>query len=262
MTAAVVVQVKPPSGTIKLDQPDRCNALNREAIDDVSQAFFDLHQEKKVRAVILTASGTNFCSGLDLKQMHETTAGDPQTALDTWQQDWTQFRDLLETMLRFPKPIIAAVDGAVLGAGFGLMLAADLVVAAPAAQFGVPAVRRGLISGVVSPLLCFRGGGKTASRLMLTGESIDADEALRLNLIDEIVDPSQIWVRSHELAGQCAASPAEAIQLSKRLLNETVGEELMMHMSVGAAMGATACTTEAAAEGLAAFSERREPRWP
>ncbi|QDV67545.1 2,3-dehydroadipyl-CoA hydratase [Rosistilla carotiformis] len=260
--SAITVQVNPPSGTILLTRPDQRNALDRSAIEAISQAFFDLHQEKKVRGVILTARGSHFCAGLDLKQMHQTASGDPKDALDAWHDDWTQLRDLLETMLRFPKPIIAAVDGTVLGAGLGLALAADLIVASPNARFGVPAVRRGLISGVVSPLLCFRSGGKTAARMMLTAQQIDAQEALRLNLIDEIVDPDAIWVRANELVGECAAAPAEAIQLSKRLLNETVGETLLMQMSVGAAMGATACTTEAAAEGLAAFIEKREPNWP
>ncbi|QDS87776.1 putative enoyl-CoA hydratase echA8 [Rosistilla ulvae] len=259
---AVNVQVNAPSGTIQLTRPDQRNALDRSAIEELSQAFFDLHQEKQVRGVILTASGAHFCAGLDLKQMHQTASGDPQSALGAWHDDWTQLRDLLETMLRFPKPIIAAVDGTALGAGFGLALAADLIVATPSASFGVPAVRRGLISGVVSPLLCFRGGGKTAARMMLTGEQIDAAKALRLNLIDEIVDADKIWVRANQLVVDCAAAPAEAIQLSKRLLNETVGETLLMQMSVGAAMGATACTTEAAAEGLAAFTEKRDPNWP
>ncbi|QDV11408.1 putative enoyl-CoA hydratase echA8 [Rosistilla oblonga] len=259
---AVNVLVNSPSGTIQLTRPDQRNALDRSAVEQISQAFFDLHQEKKVRGVILTASGTDFCAGLDLKEMHQTASGDPNSALGAWHDDWTQLRDLLETMLRFPKPIIAAIDGTALGAGLGLALAADLIVAAPSATFGVPAVRRGLISGVVSPLLCFRSGGKTAARMMLTGQSIDAQEALRLNLIDEIVDADKIWVRANELVAECAAAPAEAIQLSKRLLNETIGETLLTQMSVGAAMGATACTTEAAAEGLAAFKEKREPNWP
>lgn len=260
--AAVSVEVNPPSGTIVLTRGAQRNALDRSAIEELAQAFFDLHQEKQVRGVILTARETNFCAGLDLKEMHQTATGDPRSALDAWHDDWSQLRDLLETMLRFPKPVVAAVDGAVLGAGLGLALASDLIVATPNAQFGIPAVRHGLISGVVAPLLSFRSGGKTAARMMLTGQTIDAREALRLNLIDEIVEPDQLGECAQAMVAQCAEAPAEALQLSKRLLNETVGESLLTQMSVGAAMGATACTTEAATEGLAAFSQKRPPNWP
>lgn len=259
---SITVNVAPPAGKIVLARPDRHNALDRQMLDELSQAFFDLHQEKRVRGVVLSARGTNYCAGLDLHEMHQTATGDLDAAQQAWHDDWMRLHDVLETMLRFPKPIVAAVDGAALGGGLGLVLASDMVVAADRATFGTPATERGLVAGVVAPLLCHRAGSKTAARMLLTSAVIGADEALQQNLIDEIAPAGEIEARASGIIERIAAAPTEAIQLSKRLLNEIIGEQLLTQMSVGAAMGATSCTTEAAAEGLTAFVERRDPNWP
>ena len=258
----VQVKVATPCATITLSRGEKLNALNREVIRDLNQALSDLHQEKRVRSIILTGDDRSFCSGLDLQQMRSTSLADPPSALTLWHEDWLQIKDLFETMLRFPKPIIAAVDGLALGAGLGLVLAADIVVASKNAVFGLPAIRRGLVSGVVAPLLNFRAGGKVAARMLLTGREVSSDEALSLGFVDETTESSDLLSLAHSYAESCANSPAEAVQLSKRLLNETIGEQVLTQMSVGAAMGATSCTTEAAAEGLSAFVEKREPNWP
>jgi methylglutaconyl-CoA hydratase len=145
--------------------------------------------------------------------------------------------------------------------GAGLMLASDLVVAAPTARFGLPEPRRGLVAGIVSPLLVFRIGASHAANLLLTARTIEAAEAQRIGLYHEIVPEELVWARAHELAGQIAESAPEAIQLTKKMLNETIGEHLSTLLSAGAAASATARTTEAAREGLAAFLEKRPPRW-
>ena len=144
----------------------------------------------------------------------------------------------------------------------GLVLASDLAIAAGSASFGLPEPLRGIVAGMVSPLLMFRLGGAHAARLLLTAQPIDAAEALRIGLVSELVGEDQIWARAAQLAEQIARCAPEAVQLSKRMLNETIGESLPMLLSAGAAASATARTTEAAAEGLAAFREKREPKWP
>jgi enoyl-CoA hydratase/carnithine racemase len=142
------------------------------------------------------------------------------------------------------------------------VLACDLVIAAKNAMFGLPEPRRGIVAGLVSPLLAFRLGASQAARLLLTAENIDASEAYRVGLFHELVEPDAVWARAHALAGEIARSAPEALQLSKRMLNETIGEALFTQLAAGAAASATARTTEAAAEGLAAFREKREPKWP
>ncbi len=259
MENLVRVKVHAPSGTIILQRPEKRNALSRLMMVQLCQALDDLHQERQVRAVILTGAGTAFCSGLDLAEIHATLGTDD--VLQQWHRDTLQLKELLETMLEFPKPIIAAVNGPALGVGAGLVLASDIVLGTPDAQFGVPEPRWGLVAGIVAPLLAFRAGGSVAAQLLLTAEPIMADECLRHGLYQQIVPFDQAWAAAHERAVQCARSAPEAIQLTKRMINETVGEHLRTLLSAGAAATATAFTTEASAEGLAAFIEKRAPKW-
>jgi len=260
--SAPLLQIKKhvPSGTIILNRPAKRNALTRALLKELIQAFEDLHQERKVRAVILTGAGTAFCAGMDLVEMQETSQAENACAM--WHDDALLYRDLLETMLRFPKPIIAAVNGPVMAGGAGLVLASDLVLATPEATFGLPEPRRGIVAGLVSPLLVFRIGGGHAANLLLSARTISAEDALRMGLYHQIVKSDNIWVQAHELAQECAKSAPESLLLTKRMLNETIGEQLGTLLSAGAAVSATARTTEAAVEGLAAFLEKREPRWP
>lgn len=256
----VNLRVDGNAGTIILNRPDKRNALSRNLLAEIDQAFEDFHREKRVRAVILTGAGSAFCAGMDLSEMLATH--DSPEALSQWQQDATQYRDLVERMLLFPKPIIAAVNGPAMAGGMGLVLASDIVVSADTAHFGLPEPRRGLVAGVVSPLLTFRIGCGQAAHLLLTAKSIGAVEAHRIGLVHELVMGDQVWARAKEIADDCCKSAAEALQLTKRMLNENIGENLTTLLSAGAAISATARTTEAAREGLAAFLEKREPKWP
>lgn len=256
----VLIKKNVPSGTIVLNRPDKRNALSRQTIEDLVQALDDLHQERQVRAVILTGAGPAFCAGMDLAEMQQTAQ--QADALARWHSDAVQYRELLDKLLHFPKPVIAAVNGPVVAGGAGLLLASDLVIAAHEARFGLPEPRRGIVAGMVAPLLVFRIGASQAANLLLTGRMIEADEARRIGLFHEIVSGDLVWARAHELAGEIAQCAPEAVQLSKRMLNETIGEHLGTLLAAGAAVSATARTTEAAREGLAAFLEKREPNWP
>jgi methylglutaconyl-CoA hydratase len=248
------------TGTIILKRPEKRNALSRALLAELMRAFDDLHQLRTVRAVVLAASGTAFCSGMDLAEMHNTSKS--PDALTQWHHDAAAYRDLLEMMLRFPKPLIAAVNGPALAGGAGLALACDLVLATDAAAFGLPEPRRGLVAGMIAPLLVFRVGAGRAAYLLLSAQTIPAAEAHRIGLYHELVPADHLWPRANELAGQCAACAPEALLLTKRMLNETIGEHLTTMLTAGAAVSATARTTEAAAEGLSAFLEKREPKWP
>lgn len=258
-TPLVRINIHEHSGTIILNRPAKRNALSRALLAELSQALSDLHLERRVRAVILTGAGPAFCAGMDLQEMRETSQQERPHV--QWHEDAVQYRDLLELMWRFPKPIIAAVNGPAMAGGAGLLLACDLVVAADTATFGLPEPLRGIVAGMVSPLLQFRIGGGQAARLLLSAMTINAAEAHRIGLFHEVVHADHLWPRAVELAAQCARSAPEALQLTKRMMNETIGEHLPTLLSAGAAVSATARTTEAAAEGLAAFLEKREPEW-
>jgi methylglutaconyl-CoA hydratase len=248
------------TGTIILNRPEKRNALSRSLLAELSHALDDLHQERQVRAVILAASGPAFCAGMDLSEMQQTSRTDD--ALDRWHRDSVAYRDLIEKMLQFPKPLIAAVGGPAMAGGAGLVLACDLVLATDSATFGLPEPRRGLVAGMVAPLLAFRVGAGRAAYLLLSAKSISAAEAHRWGIYHELASADHLWPKANELAAACAACAPEALLLTKRMLNETIGEHLTTILTAGAAVSATARTTEAAAEGLAAFLEKREPKWP
>ena len=257
---AIEVKVVGQTGTIVLNRPEAGNALTRAMVRGLVQVLDDLYYEKRVRAIILTGAGDAFCEGDDLA---EVLAGcDQPDAEQLWGDEAIAYRDLLVRMLEITKPIIAAVNGPAISSGAGLVLASDIVVAAENATFAFPDVHRGLVAGGAAPLLCLRIGNGAATRLLLTGEEVDAETALRLDLFHELIDAERVWARAVEVGEACACGAPEAVQLTKRLLSEVVGEGLSTQLSAGAAMSATARTTEAAREGIAAHLEGREPEWP
>jgi methylglutaconyl-CoA hydratase len=258
---AIDIKVTGSIGTIVLNRPQRRNALTRAMLAQLSEALSDLHLEKRVRAIVLTGAGSAFCAGMDVHEMRHVTTLSEEEQRQNWGDTAEAYCELVTQMMQLPKPIIASVNGPAVAGGAGLVLAADVVVATPTAQFGLTEPRRGLIAGVVAPLLAFRVGGGTAARLLVTSALYAADEAHRLGIYHVVIDEPRLWARCVQLGEECAVGAPESVQLTKRLLYETVGEQLATQLSVGAAMSATARTTEAAQEGLTAFVEKRPPVW-
>lgn len=248
------------TATVVFNRPEKRNALNRALLAELLQMFEDLHQERRVRAVVLTGAGSVFCAGMDLGEMQETSQ--LPNAAELWHADAAAYRDLVEFMLRFPKPIVAAVNGPAIAGGAGLVLASDIVVAAEGATFGLPEPLRGIVAGLVAPLLAFRIGGGQAARLLLTAQTVATAEAHRIGLFHEVVASDALWPRASAVAVDCAKCAPTAILQTKRMLNEVIGEQMLVQLGAGAAASATARTTEEAREGLAAFLEKREPKWP
>lgn len=256
----VNVRVHPPSGTIVLNRPDRRNALSQRMLGQLVQALDDLHQQPRVRAIIVTGTGTAFCSGLDLSEIRQRTSEENPHLY--WGRDARQWHAVVEKMLRFPKPLIAGLNGPAMGAGAGLVLACDLVVGSNQATFGFPEPRRGLVAGVATPLLAFRLGASAAANMLLRATATGADELRSMGLFHDVVEVDQVWARAHQWAQEIAELSPQSLILTKRLLNEEVGQQLMTLLAVGAATSATAYTTESAEEGIDAFLEKRPPRWP
>ena len=189
----------------------------------------------------------------------ETSEG--KNSLEVWHQDARRFLELIEKMLRYPKPIIASVNGWVVGSGMALMLASDIVVAGKDAQLLMPEPLLGLNAGITTPLLSFRVGSGLASSLLYSGAPVGSEEAINLGLFHEAVENDLVWARCFEIAQRCAAGARESHQMTKQLINETIGEHLFTQLSIGAANMAAARTTPAAIEGVKAFLEKRDPQW-
>lgn len=248
-----------PSGTIVLQRPECRNAISRAMVEMLIEAIEDFQQERAVRALILTGSGDSFSSGTDLAELQKTR--DEKDALEIWHRDASRFQELIELMLRFPKPIICAVDGVALGTGLALVLASDLVLATPKSQFGLPEGKRGLVAGVSAPLLNFRAGVGSAASLLYTGKNVTAEDAHRMGIVHQMVDANLIWASAYETAKACASNSIQSLQMTKQLMNETVGEQLFTQLSIGAANMATARTTDAAIEGVDAFLDKKDVDW-
>ena len=170
-----------PSGTIMIDRPDRRNALSRETIRELQNAFEDFQQERSVRAIILTGAGDTFSAGADLKQIQETVAtGEPH---QQWHSDAQEFQELIEYMLRFPKPIIASINGPIIGSALALMLACDIVVASERASLSMPEPRLGLCSGLAAALLAFRIGNRPSKLCFDNRANAGAQSLPRIGLI-------------------------------------------------------------------------------
>ena len=248
-----------PSGTIMIDRPDRRNALSRETIRELQNAFEDFQQERSVRAIILTGAGDTFSAGADLKQIQETVAtGEPH---QQWHSDAQEFQELIEYMLRFPKPIIASINGPIIGSALALMLACDIVLASERASLSMPEPRLGLCSGLAAALLAFRIGTGRASYVLTTGQTLEPNRCLESGLFHEVVPNHLAWARCQELAGEIANGARHSFHLIKQMLNETVGETLFTYLTIGSAHTASARMCEEATEGVNAFLEKREPKW-
>ena len=248
-----------PSGSIIIHRPERRNALTPRSVSELQTAFHDLHGEQSVRGVILTGAGECFCSGTDLLHLHEQMqCPDPESF---WQDEVPDALALLDTMLRFPKPVIAAVNGPVRGVGLALMLACDYVIAAERSTFALPEVRRGLIPGLAAPLLSRRCRMGFVNRFLMTGIEVNSETARAESVVDEIVADDLVWARSQQLISDFVAAAPTSLQLTKQLVNETISESLFTQLSIGAANTAAARSTEQARRGVEAFVEKNETEW-
>ena len=257
MQSIVDVRKNIPSGTIVINNPKLANAIPAFGYLQLRQALDDLHQEKSVRAIILTGSGNVFSSGTDLKQLNTELQREAQAS----HQDIQLLNELLLAMLRFPKPIIAALNGPAIGSAAALALGCDFVIAAKQATLQLPEVKLGLAAGSAATMLNFRVGAAIAARYSITGQPISAEIGSQIGLIHDVVEEDLVWARAHQLAVEIESTSSQSIQMTKRLLNESVADQLETQLQVSGAMTAAARTTSHANLGINAFLEKETPEW-
>ena len=259
MTEHVEIRKDLPSGSIIINRPKQRNALTPRSVNELQSAFYDLHGEKNVRGVILTGAGDCFCSGTDLFHLHEQLqCPNPESF---WQEEVPDLLALIDSMLRFPKPIIAAVNGPVRGIGLALMLACDYIIATDQSTFALPEVKRGLMPGFAAPLLTRRCKTGFSNRFIMTGTSIDAETALSEGVIDERITADLVWARAQQLVTEFISAAPTSLQLTRQLVNETISEAVFTQLSIGAANTAAARSTEQARRGVGAFVEKTTLSW-
>lgn len=238
---------------LTLNRPQRRNALNPELLDKLGAALEQAEQCAHVRVIVLTATGDRaFCAGMDLKAFAEQSGGG-SFAFHPW------IRVLFDGQLN--KPVVAAINGTALAGGFELMLCCDLAVAAEPARFGIPEVKFGLFAAGGGVLLPSRIPLAVALELGLTGETIDAQRAYRLGLVNRVVMPNQLLPTALALARTIAENAPLALATTKKLMWACARDGAQVARdSVQAAMDQV-FGSEDAREGATAFSEKRSPRW-
>lgn len=245
--------------TVTLDRPEKRNAFNDEVIGEIETAFADVGGDDAVRVVVLAANGPSFCGGADVNWLKASVELSEQENYD----DAFAIARMLRTVDTVPKPTLALVQGAVMGGGAGLVAACDMAVAARSAFFAMSEVRLGLIPAAVSPYVVAAIGVRAARRYFLTAERLDAAEALRLGFVHEVVeDAAALAAARDRIVGQLLACAPGAIAASKDLIRavggKIVDEEMMKETAARIARQRTSADGQ---EGLAAFIERRAPRW-
>jgi methylglutaconyl-CoA hydratase len=249
-------EVKPPAVILTLNRPDKRNALNRQLITELGAAFDHAGKDPAGRVVILTGAGPSFCAGMDLSELLETL--DKPNEGDLVQEDAQRLSHLYDKIFALPKPTIAAVNGPAMAGGAGLVTVCDLALAAPAATFGYPEARRGLVAAMVMPHLLRHVGERAARDLLLRCEPLDAMAAWRIGLINEVVIGDLMTV-ALTWAKSLAASGPQALATTKALLAKFAGpEEAREEAARGSAF---ARLTVECKEGLKAFVEKRPVPW-
>jgi methylglutaconyl-CoA hydratase len=242
--------------TITLNRPDKRNAVSYELIDDLIRALDEV-SKSSARILILTGAGKAFCSGLDLDDLKALIGRTSEQNLKDSRTMVSLFRSLYE----FPKPTIAAVNGAAIAGGTGLALLCDFTLAVPEAKFGYTEVRIGFVPAIVSTFLLRQVGEKIARDLLLTGRIFDAAEALKMGLINEIVPAEKLLDRARELAALLAENSPLSLLHTKRLLTDHARAQLDTQMETAIRENAGIRESADFREGITSFLEKRKPKW-
>jgi len=243
-------------GTITLNRPEKRNALSFQLIDEVLRALDEI-EKSDAQIAIITGAGKAFCAGMDLDELKTLTGKSHAQNVEDSRRMAQFFRRLYD----FPKPTIAAVNGAAIAGGTGVATMCDFTLAVPEAKFGYTEVRIGFVPAIVSSILVWQVGHKIARDLLLTGRIFDAAEAYRLGLVNEVVAAHHLRARARDLAGQLGENSPTSLRLTKQLVNGFIAEKLDEQFEHAIEENAGIRQTDDFREGITSFLEKRKPRW-
>ncbi|MHC4414113.1 MAG: enoyl-CoA hydratase-related protein [Planctomycetota bacterium] len=244
--------------TITLNRPEVYNALNDKLTYELQDALKSAERDADARVIVITGEGKAFCSGQDLGELKQKYV--PGFVPHLGNDIRRRYNPIAKRIREMEKPVIAAVNGVAAGAGCTLALACDLRIASEQASFIEVFINVGLVpdTGGTFTLPRLVGLGK-ALELCLTGDTVSAEEALRLGLVNKVVAADRLIDETNKLAGKLASLPARGIALTKRLLNQSFDNDLSRQLEAEAFAQETASMTEDHVEGVVAFIEKRKP---
>ena len=245
-----------PLATLTLNRPDKRNALSFELLDEF-MAGLDEVEGSSAQVLIITGAGKAFCAGLDLDGLKALLG----KSHDENVRDSARMAQIFRRLYDFPRPTIAAVNGAAIAGGTGIATMSDFTLAVPEAKFGYTEVRIGFVPAIVSSVLVWQVGHKIARDLLMTGRLFDAAEAHRFGLVNEVVPPERLLERARELAAQLLENSPSSVRQTKKLINSFIARNLDEQIAQGVEDNARIRTTADFREGITAFLEKRKPRW-
>lgn len=243
-------------GIISMNRPQALNALNHETLSDLKTACHTLGEDPEVGVIIITGMGEKaFVAGADIKEMKDMTPMEARKFMHFGQSVFSAIDNL-------PKPTIAAVNGYALGGGCELALACDMILASDKAKFGLPEVTLGIHPGFGGTQRLPRlVGSAKAKELIFTGDMIDANEALRIGLVNKVVSQEELMGEAKTLAQKILKNGQIAIRLVKSAINAGLNVPLEKGLAYEAETQGLAFATEDKNEGLNAFLEKRKPNF-
>ena len=254
MSELVHLDVQRGVARITLDSPHNRNALSRQLTAELDAHMSAAIAEPAIRAIVLTGTGTVFCSGADLKEQREANQAGGNTGP-------TALAPILESMWHSPKPVIGRINGPARAGGMGLMAACDLAVGIEDSSFAINEVRIGVIPAIISVVVLRKLRLNDAMELFLTGATFDGRRATELGLLTRAVPAGQLDAAVEDLLTALRQGAPEAIAGAKRLVREVPAMEMHAAFEEMAARSARHFASAEALEGMTAFAEKRPPAW-
>jgi len=252
MPVVLIEKQSPQITVVTLNRPERRNSLTIELLNELIASIKVASDQAHERVLILRGAGAAFCTGLDLKE-----AADQKKAHMTAELVAKALTTIAETRL----VTIAAVHGAAVAGGAGIMSACDFVVAAEKTKIGYPEVRRGLVAGLVMTFLRRQVGERNMRELVLGGELIDVERAREIGLVNRVVAPDQLMIEAQKFADSVLQGAPNALTQTKRLIEELWSTSVKEDVDLALKHHMRARESAEAREGIAAFNERRKPNW-
>ena len=253
---SITLQINDAVAVLTLNRPEKRNAITHTMIAEVLKALDEV-ENSTARVLILTGAANAFCAGMDLQALKDfRSQSDAEIVADA-----RLIATLFRRLYSFLKPTIAAVNGPAIAGGCGLATVCDFTLAVPEAKFGFTEVRVGFIPALVSSYVIRQVGEKRGRDLLLSGRIISAAEAQSVGMVNELTEPEKLMPRAHELALSLAELSPVALSHTKRLLLKFSAAELDRRTELAVEASSRVRKTADFQEGLAAFLEKRKPRW-
>src|SRR5881394_603690 len=252
MPVVLIEKESPQINVVTLNRPERRNALTLELLTELCAAINVASEQPEQRVLILRGAGAAFCTGLDLKEAADTTKAHATAEM---------VANTLLTLSQTRLVTIAAVHGAAVAGGAGIMSACDFVVAAEGTKIGYPEVRRGLVAGLVMTFLRRQVGERNMSELLLGSELISAERAKEIGLVNRVVSQESLMSEAQRFADSVLQGAPDALAQTKRLIEELWWRSVKEDVDLALKYHMQARESHEAREGIAAFNEKRPPDW-